>query len=486
MSDQKISQQPELTDLTGAIIYCVKGGIDYYATYENLLKSVFIYYTTVGATGQYATVQLALAAGKRYLKLVDDVEETINWDLSGSIVIDGYKETGTNYKLTFTNASISSVSATQNIYLRNIDITVNNSAKVFITGQNSNVYIEYDKGTFEFTGTAGSINMANTSGAVCKWNNVVTKLNNGTDISFLEVIGSFRNGEINGSSSSCKKSFYTHGDASFENYLFTGTYGQSLGAGQRHAVIYSFSGTLSLYNCDDNSATFSVAKPNYIKDCEGQINIEGYTGSDALPVVENSSVYIFLDRVYRIFTGTLKAINSAVQIVSDTNSATPESFGSIDMIGGSLTFTRTYNQPLTIGDVILRDVAVVGSDWINQSNVTINSLDIRGGSLSAITTFRQNLTVVINTKFTSDITIQSNNNIFSEIKALGNISVTGNSNDINGHVGTFAVPKALTLQVGVNYNVSNVRTKDGTVTYNIDLSATGTNTLGLGNAYILT
>ena len=87
--------------------------------------------------------------------------------------------------------------------------------------------------------------------------------------------------------------------------------------------------------------------------------------------------------------------------------------------------------------------------------------------------------------FLSTLTVSGDNNRIEGYYS-DNISITGDSNDIRGNLGSVATPKTATLQAGVNYNYIELRTGNGAATDVTDSSGTGTNTILTGNRTQLT
>jgi len=91
------------------------------------------YYTTVGSGGDYATVQLALAAGKYDLKLISAVTETVNWG-AHTKDINLYAE-----ELTILNVSVAN---TSDLIIRATNISFNVSGTNLIFTGTSEMYFK--------------------------------------------------------------------------------------------------------------------------------------------------------------------------------------------------------------------------------------------------------------------------------------------------------------------------------------------------------
>lgn len=418
-----------------------------------------VYDATVGTGGDYSTVKDAYAAGKRKLKFLSNVTETVTPAIADYLFIDAKSNTGyytwtCDYAITtlnavtlmFNNLIISSgyvgSGSSPTIYAGS-SILIWNNVTLTMTGS-SFYFLHYTTG-------------AATLYANCIWNNVTinrSNTNQSGNPGFL-IGGTFINTNFVGGGTSCYAGIRFYQNTSINGLYFTGTYKTTTGT-DGPVVFYGANiSAIGIFDTSTNKAgIYNSQTTTSLSGCSGlYFNIN--SNNVIIPKISNSNISIDWNVStivgYKIETSTvsiaygqnaISTINGNVEFIDCDVTITPASTnnaktinGSLKMIGGTLNYIP---DNWTCTDIQLQNVNISAAQNILNNYTILNSC-----VLSSTLTISTDYNKIQDCKITGLITLSSG----AEYNVIAGNTLTGGLVNSSGNNTNYIIG---------NYGVTNV------------------------------
>jgi hypothetical protein len=388
--------------------------------------------TEVGTGGDYTTVQLAYAAGKKNIKLISDVIESVSWAVAATdyIIVDGTSLlSSANYQIYF-NENITITNTACKLWFRNCKISSNNSnvggtvvsslfASSVATGliKLDNVYLDFSRHVH----LNGSFCKTN---SYCEWENVYINLPN-TQFNQSNVNGKFNNITIFGGGTSCPNGgasfFKFNSNTKIQNLFVIGSF---ITVGTLR-YIFDFQAGVYIDNMQDTSTNGGTAIVN--SDCTIENSTLKIVGGGTGKLINSTAT---LNRLNGTISNlTINTINSALTFLNQ-NSTGVQTITSCDMKGGSFTFTPSGTSIPIFTSSKFDGVTFADVNFFDSAKTTVTNLPkltdctIPVGTLS-------NRFKAVSCNYTGNITLSANSTVNNAPTFAGTLTISGDANTID-------------------------------------------------------